>query len=134
MTKAAALAVLAEKVMGWPNLAHWVKLYPDTPFCVPGRPNELWNPWTDNGQAIDLAEAWRVRKMKKVKYLIDMPYWLVKSPTTDDPDDLLANDEYQAELWIGQGNEHIDFTVSAPTLSVALTGAVCKAVGIEVKE
>ena len=125
ITRAETLPILAEKVMGWPNLAHWVKLYPDTPFCVPGRPNELWNPWEEDNvkQAVDLAEAWcEQQKIKRERF--EGGYTHTR----------YHNGTHGVALFQRYSVETPEVQINAPTLSAALTGAVCKAKGLEVEE
>lgn len=134
MTRQAAALNLAEGVMGWsvidasacPNelrSAHtlicgkhsvlyywrWVLHDPRRNYQLGGR----YDPWTDDCQALALAKVW--------PYNITINKW----------EDMLPCDRYQALAWDKQGKCHVCHN---ETLAAALTGAVCKAEGLEVKD
>ncbi len=121
VTRPEALPILARDVMGWPITSEWdgrvgvgEPRVTITGHTVEGK--EPYNPWTNVQQALALAEAWRKQDYRQRWYAIDSP-----SPNTLD---------YQAQ--ITEYSRGLDYVCSAVELSAALTGAVCKALGLEV--
>lgn len=124
---------LAEGVMGWSIITHkeWATIgrnareqgykkllvRKDDGSYYLGCDDE-WNPWTDDSQAVELAEAWCGLKADVRGFMITS----VVDPET-------GKRGYMAILRPGTEYAEIAFSLAA-----ALTGAVCKALGLEVEE
>lgn len=133
MTHIEALEQLATGVMGW-NVyteAYWRNLTKEQRqekcasvvliateigslcFGQPAGWDDEWNPFTNPAQALELADAWP------------------QNFSINNYKDMTVRDRYQALVWDKRNKR---YTCQHEKLAAALTGAVCAAEGIEVKE
>ncbi len=134
MTHIEALAALAKDVMGWEHIVPEAGRSRLNVFWVDyksirvkeGRGSEgNWNPFDPNNivQALDLAEAWCKMDGASRTFTYEFAFYLNMLPGLTGP--------CCAEMKIGRKN--VIGRIRAATFSEALTGAVCKAEGIEVE-
>lgn len=114
MTRTEALPILAEKVMNQPATDHGGQIWIYPPRALGYR----FNPWTKTLQALDLAEAWCKQQRPTAGYYVHTAIY----------------DGHVVQLYQSPGLPTKVGETSEKQFAAALTGAVCEAERIEVKD